>query len=122
MDKAIGRAAERVAYVSSDKEALRVYEMRQMALSDLTSGLNHARREGVKEGIEKGIAEGIKKGKREGLVEGLQKGKQEGLVEGLQKGKQERQKEISRNLKSFGVSVEQIAQATGLSKAEIARL
>ena len=33
-----------------------------MALSDLTSGLNHAHREGVKEGIEKGIAEGIKKG------------------------------------------------------------
>ncbi|GHU05306.1 transposase [Spirochaetia bacterium] len=50
MDNAIGKAEERTAYVSSDKEALRAYEMRQMALSDWTTANSHARREGMKEG------------------------------------------------------------------------
>ncbi|GHU01035.1 transposase [Spirochaetia bacterium] len=49
MDNAIGKAEERAAYVSSDKEALRAYEMRQMALSDWTTANNHARREGGEE-------------------------------------------------------------------------
>jgi predicted transposase/invertase (TIGR01784 family) len=31
------------------KEALREYHMREMALSDWTAGVNHARREGQKE-------------------------------------------------------------------------
>jgi predicted transposase/invertase (TIGR01784 family) len=50
MDRAIQKAEERVAHIAGDKEALRAYEMRQMALSDWTSGINHARREGMKEG------------------------------------------------------------------------
>ncbi|GHV72133.1 hypothetical protein AGMMS49928_27950 [Spirochaetia bacterium] len=51
MDNAIGKAEERAAYVSSDKEALRAYEMRQMALSDWTTANNRARREGMREGV-----------------------------------------------------------------------
>ncbi|MDR1908917.1 MAG: Rpn family recombination-promoting nuclease/putative transposase [Spirochaetaceae bacterium] len=50
MDGAIKKAEERTVYVSHDKEALRAYEMRQLALSDWTSGVNHARREGRLEG------------------------------------------------------------------------
>jgi predicted transposase/invertase (TIGR01784 family) len=65
-------------YVSIDKEALRAYQMREMALSDWTSGLNHARREGIQE--------------------------------------------VARNLKKIGVPLEQIAQGTGLSIEDIARL
>jgi predicted transposase/invertase (TIGR01784 family) len=68
--------------VSIDKEALRAYQMREMALSDWTSGLNHARREGKREGIQ----------------------------------------EIARNFKKIGVPLEQIAQGTGLSVEDIARL
>jgi predicted transposase/invertase (TIGR01784 family) len=45
MDAAIQRANERMDFVSQDKEALHAYHMRQMALSDWTSGVNHARRE-----------------------------------------------------------------------------
>jgi predicted transposase/invertase (TIGR01784 family) len=52
MDRAIKKAAERAETVCRDKEALRAYQMRQMALSDWTSGINHARREGEKEVIE----------------------------------------------------------------------
>jgi predicted transposase/invertase (TIGR01784 family) len=54
MDRAIQKAEARAVYISKDKEALRAYEMRQMALSDWTSGINYARREGIKEGIKTG--------------------------------------------------------------------
>jgi predicted transposase/invertase (TIGR01784 family) len=48
----------------NDKEALGVYQMREMALSDRTSGFNPARREGMREGILTGrqeIAGNLKK-------------------------------------------------------------
>jgi predicted transposase/invertase (TIGR01784 family) len=106
MEKAIEMAEVRTAYVTSDKEALCAYEMRQMALSDWTSGVNYTRREGKKEGL----AEDQKKG----LVEGEKKGRKEG--------KEGAKRAIACNLKALGVSVGQIAQATGLSEAEIVRL
>jgi predicted transposase/invertase (TIGR01784 family) len=46
MDRAIQKAEERLAFVSSDKEVLRAYQMREMAMSDWTSAINYARREG----------------------------------------------------------------------------
>ena len=54
IDMAIQKAEEKMVYVTSDKEALRAYQMREMALSDWTSGLNHAREEGIQEGIREG--------------------------------------------------------------------
>jgi predicted transposase/invertase (TIGR01784 family) len=55
MDAAIRKAEAKVRHVSGDEEALRIYEMREKALSDWTSGVNHARREGKKEGEKEGI-------------------------------------------------------------------
>jgi predicted transposase/invertase (TIGR01784 family) len=49
MDRAIQKAQEKMSYICNDKEALRAYEMREMALSDWTSGVNYARQEGRKE-------------------------------------------------------------------------
>jgi predicted transposase/invertase (TIGR01784 family) len=46
-------------HVLIDKEALRAYQMREMALSDWTSGLNHAREEGIQE-REREIARNLK--------------------------------------------------------------
>ncbi|MDR2742023.1 MAG: Rpn family recombination-promoting nuclease/putative transposase [Treponema sp.] len=60
MDMGI-RAKEKMEYVSSDKKALRVYQMREMAMSDWTSGLNQARREGIQRGRREGIEKGIEK-------------------------------------------------------------
>jgi predicted transposase YdaD len=48
MDTAIQKAQERLYFVANDKEALREYHMREMALSDWTSGVNHALQEGAK--------------------------------------------------------------------------
>ncbi|GHT53400.1 hypothetical protein AGMMS49982_16280 [Bacteroidia bacterium] len=56
MDTAIQKAHERIAFVAKDKESLRAYEMREMALSDFTSGMNFARREGIIE-----VAKNMKK-------------------------------------------------------------
>jgi predicted transposase/invertase (TIGR01784 family) len=50
MDSAIRKAEEKLVYAAGDKETLRAYQMREMALSDWTSGINHAREEGREEG------------------------------------------------------------------------
>ena len=50
MDTAISKANERLNFVSQDKEFLRTYQMREMVLSDWTTGINTA--------MEKGRAEG----------------------------------------------------------------
>jgi predicted transposase/invertase (TIGR01784 family) len=70
MDAAIKKAEEKVNYVSQDKEALRAYQMREMALSDYTSGLNHAKREGLREGAREGAQESARKIARNALAEG----------------------------------------------------
>jgi predicted transposase/invertase (TIGR01784 family) len=51
MDKAIAKAQDKIRFVAQDKEMLRAYQMREMALSDFTSGINNARREGKREGL-----------------------------------------------------------------------
>jgi flagellar biosynthesis/type III secretory pathway protein FliH len=134
MDKGIQRAEEKMEYVSIDKEALRVYQMREMAMSDWTSGLNHARREGMQEGIQegiqkgmqegiqKGIQEGIQKGIQEGIQKGMQEGIQKGMQEGIQKGMQEGMRKIAAAMKRRGAPIDQIAEDTGLSVEDIAKL
>jgi len=57
MDSAIQTANERMVYVTGDKEAIRAYEMRQMALSDYTSSMNYAREEGHRQGHQEGRSE-----------------------------------------------------------------
>ena len=50
MDAAISRANERLNFVSQDKEFLRAYQMREMALSDWTTGVNTAFERGIEKG------------------------------------------------------------------------
>jgi predicted transposase/invertase (TIGR01784 family) len=67
MDSAIRKAEEKMSYLCNDKEALRAYQMREMALSDWTSGVNHARREGEKKGLREGKREAARNLKAMGL-------------------------------------------------------
>jgi predicted transposase/invertase (TIGR01784 family) len=78
------------------------YTLRQMALSDWTTGVNTAFEKGVVEGMEKGIAQGI--------ARGLEKGMERGFLDS------------ARRLKAAGVALEDIALFTGLSAEQIARL
>jgi predicted transposase YdaD len=139
MDTAIGKAQEKVAYVSRDAETLRLYNMRELALMDYVSGINHARREGMAIGEQKGMVigeqKGIAIGKQEGMVIGEQKGiaigKQEGMVIGEQKGmvigkqegiaigKQEALSEYVFKLSGKGKSIEEISELTDLSVEEV---
>jgi hypothetical protein len=43
MDTAIQKAQEKMIFVTNDKEKLRAYQMRMLALSDQVSGINYAR-------------------------------------------------------------------------------
>jgi predicted transposase/invertase (TIGR01784 family) len=58
MDMGIQKAEEKMVHVTRDKEALRAYQMREMALSDWTSGINYAREVGILKGREEGILKG----------------------------------------------------------------
>ncbi|CAO5683363.1 MAG: hypothetical protein HEEMFOPI_01954 [Holosporales bacterium] len=51
----------------------------------------------------------------EGFKEGIEKGLQEGIEKGLQEGERKKAIETAKNLKSMGLTLEQIAAATGLS-------
>ena len=98
MDSAIQMADERMVYVTGDKEAVRAYERRQMALSDYNSAINYARDEDHRKGIRKG------------------------MKEGCQKGRQETTFEIARKMRGMGDSIEKIHTITGLSLETIERL
>jgi len=94
MDSAIQAANERMVYVTGDKEAIRAYERRQMALSDYNSAINYARSTGMKKGRQKGRMEG----------------------------RQESMLEIARKMKEMGDSIEKIHTITGLSIETITHL
>ena len=63
---------------------------------------------------EQGLAQGRKKGEAAGL--------KKGEAVGLKKGEAQKQREIAKNLKALNLTKEQIAEATGLSAAEIEKL
>jgi hypothetical protein len=56
------------------------------------------------------------------MVEAKREGRKEGRKKGEKEGRKEGRKEVALNLKNLGISVEQIAQATGLSVEDIAKL
>ena len=53
---------------------------------------------------------------------GLEQGRSEGLAEGRSEGAAQKQREIAKNLKQSGISVEVIAKNTGLTAEEVEKL
>jgi len=102
MDTAIETANERMVYVTGDKEAIRAYERRQMALSDYNSSMNYAREEGHRQGMRKGMREGIREGMREGIAKNTL--------------------EIARKMKNAGRPLSEIMEFTGLPIETITQL
>jgi predicted transposase/invertase (TIGR01784 family) len=94
MNEGIQMADERMVYVTGDEEAIRAYEMRQMAIYDMNTRF----REGIEEGREQGLAEGRDQGIAENNLE------------------------IARKMKSMGDSAERICAITGLSAETIETL
>ena len=61
-------------------------------------------------------------GKSLGLAEGKSLGLAEGKSLGLAEGSRQKALETAKNLLQFGLSIENIAQATGLSREEVAAI
>ena len=74
------------------------FEASKMAYRDIKNSVDTAKREGIAEGMEIGMA----------------KGKQEGLAEGMEKGMNQKALEIAENMLTMGLSAEQVAKATQL--------
>ncbi|WP_041396693.1 hypothetical protein [Gracilinema caldarium] len=68
------------------------------------------------------LATNLKKWEQELIQQGIFKGKQEGLQEGLQQGIVRGKLETARKLKQKGLSVQEIAEVTGLSFEDIEQL
>ena len=64
----------------------------------------------------------FKSGLELGFLEGIEQGEARGLVEGEARGSRQAKLETAKNLLHFGLSRENIAQATGLSLAEVEAL
>ena len=65
------------------------------------------------------ISESERKGLERGLAEGEARGKSLGLAEGEARGSRQKALETARILKQLGDSIQKIAQATGLTQAEV---
>ena len=85
---------------------MREYETSKMAYRDIKNSVDTAKREGIAEGMEIGMA----KGKQEGLAEGMEKGMEKGRAEG----KHEANTETAQRLLAMGLSAEQVSKATQL--------
>ena len=110
----LNEAREKLKYYSMSKEERRAYDEHLSAVMIQNDVLDTAKLEGRLEGIAEGRAEG----RVEGLAEGRAEGREEGLAEGLAEGVLQ----TARNLKSMGMSLDFIKQATGLSVEEIEAL
>ena len=64
----------------------------------------------------------LKGGLEEGLAKGIAKGIEQGIEIGVNKGKKENSYDIARKMKQKGLSVDMIAECTGLSNSEIEKL
>lgn len=75
--------------------------------------------EGMNQGMAKGIEQGMAKGMAKGMEQGIEQGIEQGREQGREEGREERSMEIARQMKAMGLTDEQIALATGLSKEKI---
>jgi len=68
------------------------------------------------------LDDATEKGREEGIQIGHEKGREEGIQIGEERGEKQAKIAVAKNLLKAGVSVDLIAESTGLPKAEIAQL
>jgi predicted transposase YdaD len=115
MDTAIQKAIDRITFVANDMESLRAYEMREMAISDFTSGMNFARKEGIAIGEERGIAIGEERG----IALGEERGIAIGDERATEKTRKEEQIKYAVKLAKNGWTIVEIADFTDLPIEEV---
>ena len=110
-DFGFDRLFEEAEIAKFTPQEMREYETSKMAYRDIKNSVDTAKREGIAEGMEIGMA----KGKQEGLAEGMEKGMAKGMEKGRAEGKHEANTETAQRLLAMGLSAEQVAKATQLS-------
>ena len=88
-------------FYSNEKERA-AYQAAWRYESDRVSMLKETEEKAMAKGFEKGIEKGIEKGRKEGIKEGIIN--------------------TAKNLITMNIPIENIAEATGLTKEEIAKL
>ena len=72
--------------------------------------------------LERELKEGLEKGLEQAKKQGLEQGLEQGLKQGLEQGIELKAQEMARALKDRGISIEIIAETSGLSREEIDKL
>ena len=109
---------EKIDVLTLSPTERKLYESRMKLKSDITTISETQFSAGVARGLAEGKSLGLAEGKSLGLAEGEARGKSLGLAEGS------RQKalETARNLLVIGLSIQNIAKATGLTVQEVETL
>ena len=105
---------EKIDVLSLSPVERKLYESRMKLKSDIAT-ISEVQ---FKAGVEWGLLEGIEQGR----AEGIEQGEARGLAEGEARGSRKAKLETAKKLLHFGLSRENIAQATGLSPAEVESL
>ncbi|WP_264376853.1 Rpn family recombination-promoting nuclease/putative transposase [Wolbachia endosymbiont (group B) of Aricia agestis] len=117
-DLIIERAYEELNRFNWSEKEFIAYEQEIKRIRDeqavLAQKLDDAKHEGIQIGEEKG--------KKEGIQIGHEKGRAEGKEEGIAEGEQQTKIAVAKNSLKAGVSIDVIAQITGLSHSEISQL
>lgn len=101
------------------KKEWEAYENSLWVVRDNMACMAAAEREAREKGHAEGRAEGMKQGRAEGRAEGHAEGRAEGRVEGRAEGRAEEKKAIAKQFLAMGLTVEQVAQGSGLSIEEV---
>lgn len=107
-------ARQKLIYYSMDATERAAYDRHVDAIMIQNDVLNTAKLEG--------LTEGRLEGREEGRLEGREEGRLEGREEGRLEGRMEEKRQIVYNMKSLGLPLDVIVQATGLSPEEIEQL
>jgi predicted transposase/invertase (TIGR01784 family) len=112
--EAIQMAGNLLMSISKDERERAVFRSRRMYQTDMESNFATAEARGERKGRAEGRAEGRVEGRAEGRVEGRVEGRAEGKTEGIL--------DVARKMKAGNIPYADIAEFTGLTVAEIAKL
>jgi predicted transposase/invertase (TIGR01784 family) len=86
------------------------YEKSVLEYEDVKDAMDYHHRLGIDEGFQKGLEKGLEKGREEGVEKGRAEGRKEALLE------------AARKFLELGVSISDVAKATGLSEEQVRAL
>lgn len=114
-DEGLLKLLKKAESAALSDEEIDLYEACMKKLEDEIDMKEYGFEIGMAKGHEEGLAKGLAEGKEKGLAEG----RAEGLAEGRAKGKTEAIHQTVRAMKKNGLSIDLIANITGLTPTEI---